>query len=62
MRNQGRIIPKDIIIEHVWDYDAEVMPNSVEVYMRHLRRKVDEGFTPPLLHTVRGFGYKLEAV
>ena len=41
--------------------NAEVLPNSVEVYMRHLRKKVDDGYKPTLLHTVRGFGYKLEA-
>lgn len=61
LRNQGRPISKDMIIAHVWDYDADILPNTVEVYMRYLRTKVDNPFKKPLLHTVRGFGYKLEA-
>lgn len=61
LRNQGRPISKDMIIAHVWDYDADILPNTVEVYMRYLRTKVDAPFKKPLLHTVRGFGYKLEA-
>lgn len=61
LRNQGRPISKDMIIAHVWDYDADILPNTVEVYMRYLRTKVDTPFKKPLLHTVRGFGYKLEA-
>ncbi len=61
LRNQGRPISKDMIIAHVWDYDADILPNTVEVYMRYLRKKVDTPFKKPLLHTMRGFGYKLEA-
>ena len=61
LRNQRRPISKDMIIAHVWDYDADILPNTVEVYMRYLRNKVDKPFKKPLLHTVRGFGYKLEA-
>ncbi|MBP9667661.1 response regulator transcription factor [Candidatus Saccharibacteria bacterium] len=61
LRNQGRPISKDMIIAHVWDYDADILPNTVEVYMRYLRKKIDAPFTKPLLHTMRGFGYKLEA-
>lgn len=62
LRNQGRPIGKDMIIAHVWDYDADILPNTVEVYMRYLRMKIDAPFKKkPLLHTVRGFGYKLEA-
>lgn len=61
LRNQGRPISKDMIIAHVWDYDADILPNTVEVYMRYLRKKVDSPFKEPLLHTMRGFGYKLEA-
>ncbi len=60
MRNPGRPISKDMIIAHVWDYDADILPNTVEVYMRYLRKKVDAPFKTPLLHTMRGFGYKLE--
>lgn len=61
LRNQGRPLSKDMIIAHVWDYDADILPNTVEVYMRYLRTKIDTHFKKPLLHTVRGFGYKLEA-
>lgn len=61
LRNQNRPISKDVIISHVWDYDADVLPNTVEVYVKYLRAKVDVPFKKPLIHTVRGFGYKLEA-
>lgn len=61
MRNPGRILTKDVIIAHVWDYDADVLPNTVEVYMGYLRNKIDKPFRgPSLIQTVRGFGYKLE--
>lgn len=61
MRGAGRILTKDAIISHVWDYDADVLPNTVEVYVKYLRSKIDTPFKTPLIHTVRGFGYKLEA-
>ena len=61
LRNQNRPISKDVIISHVWDYDADVLPNTVEVYIKYLRGKIDVPFKKPLIHTVRGFGYKLEA-
>lgn len=61
LRNQGRPLSKDTIIAHVWDYDADILPNTVEVYIKYLRNKIDVGFDTPLIHTVRGFGYKLQA-
>ena len=63
MRNPGRILTKDAIISHVWDYDADVLPNNVEVYISYLRNKIDKPFPkgPELIHTVRGFGYRLGA-
>lgn len=61
LRNQGRPLPKELIISHVWDYDADILPNTVEVYIKYLRTKVDGPFKTPLIHTVRGFGYKLQA-
>jgi DNA-binding response OmpR family regulator len=61
LRNQGRPLSKDTIIAHVWDYDADILPNTVEVYIKYLRNKIDVGFDAPLIHTVRGFGYKLQA-
>lgn len=61
MRNANVICTKDQIIAHVWDYDADILPNTVEVYIRNLRNKIDVPFNnkKPLIHTVRGFGYKL---
>ncbi len=61
LRNQGRPISKEVIISHVWDYDADILPNTVEVYVKYLRNKIDAPFASSLIHTVRGFGYKLEA-
>jgi DNA-binding response OmpR family regulator len=61
MRNPNRPLSKDVIISHVWDYDADILPNTVEVYVKYLRNKIDAPFDTPLIHTVRGFGYKLEA-
>lgn len=61
LRNQGRPLSKEVIISHVWDYDADILPNTVEVYVKYLRNKIDAPFKSPLIHTVRGFGYKLEA-
>lgn len=60
MRNQNRILSKDNIIGHVWDYDADILPNTLEVYIGYLRGKIEKPFRgPELIHTVRGFGYKL---
>jgi len=61
LRNQNRPLPKELIISHVWDYDADILPNTVEVYIKYLRSKIDQPFETPLIHTVRGFGYKLQA-
>lgn len=61
MRNPKRILTKDNIISHVWDYDADILPNTVEVYVGYLRNKIDKPFKnrPELIKTIRGFGYKL---
>jgi DNA-binding response OmpR family regulator len=59
MRNNERILSKQNIIDHVWDFDADVLPNNVEVYIGYLRNKIDKPFDKPLIHTVRGFGYKV---
>jgi DNA-binding response OmpR family regulator len=62
LRNQGRVISKDKIIGHVWDFDSDILPNTVEAYIGSLRRKIDKPFAgQPLIHTIRGFGYKVEA-
>ncbi len=55
-----KIINKETIIQHVWDYDADILPNTVEVYIGYLRNKIDKPFKgPALIHTKRGFGYYL---
>ncbi|MEO8784880.1 MAG: response regulator transcription factor [Candidatus Saccharimonadales bacterium] len=60
MRNKGRILSKQKIIDHVWDFDADILPNTVEVYMGYLRSKIDKPFKGrDLIKTVRGFGYKM---
>jgi two-component system OmpR family response regulator len=55
----GRIITKDQIMQHVWNYDADILPNTVEVYIGYLRNKLDRPFPdkPTLINTRRGFGY-----
>ncbi len=59
--NPGQVVSKDKIINHLWDEDALVIPNTVEVYMGYLRKKIDTNFPdrPPLIHTIRGFGYRI---
>jgi DNA-binding response OmpR family regulator len=57
MRNSERILSKDILAQHVWDFDADILPNTVEVYVGYLRNKIDKPFGEPLIHTKRGFGY-----
>lgn len=61
MRNAGKIMTKEQIITHVWNYDADILPNTIEVYIRNLRNKIDKPFIKklPLIQTVRGFGYKI---
>lgn len=61
MQHSGQTLSKDTLIAHVWDYDADILPNNVEAYIKQLRKKIDKPFKKPLIHTVRGFGYKLEA-
>lgn len=55
MRQAGQIVSKDQIIAHVWDYESNILPNTIEVYVRNLRKKGIE------VETVRGFGYKIGA-
>lgn len=59
MRHPNQTIPKDTLLTHVWDYERDVLPNTVEVYVGYLRRKIDLPDSTPLLHTVRGIGYRL---
>lgn len=60
MRNQQRIISKNNLLNHVWDFDADVLPHTVEVNVANLRSKVDKPFGKQLIHTVRGFGYTIK--
>jgi two-component system OmpR family response regulator len=60
MRNAGRVVSKTMILSHVWGYDFDPGSNVVDVLVFRLRDKIDRGFTPPLLHTVRGVGYVLK--
>jgi DNA-binding response OmpR family regulator len=59
MRNPGRTLTKDQIIQHVWDFDSDILPNTVEAFVGSLRNKLEKPFPdkPPLFKTVRGFGY-----
>lgn len=62
LRHKNTTVTKEQIINHVWSYDADVLPNSVEVYIKHLREKIDRPFAGSLIQTVRGFGYKIAEV
>lgn len=57
MRNQGKVLSREQIEQHVWDFDYEGGSNMVDVYIRYLRKKLDEGYEKKLIHTVRGTGY-----
>lgn len=58
MRRPGRVLSRAAILEHVWEYSFDPETNVVEVYVNYLRNKVDRGFDTPLIHTVRGAGYR----
>jgi two-component system, OmpR family, response regulator len=61
LRNKNRPLSKNTIMQHVWDYDADILPNTIEVYIKYLRAKIDKPFGGKgLIKTVRGFGYKIE--
>ena len=60
MRNPNRLVTREMAENHVWSYDYEGASNVVDVYIRRLRRKVDETFEPKLIETVRGVGYRLQ--
>lgn len=61
LRHPQEILTKDQIINHVWNYDSNILPNTIEVYIGYLRSKIDKPFkkSPKLIHTIRGFGYKI---
>jgi DNA-binding response OmpR family regulator len=59
LRNAGRAVTRTMIIEHVWDIHFDSVSNVVDVHINTLRNKIDRGFSPTLIHTVRGVGYVL---
>jgi DNA-binding response OmpR family regulator len=59
VRNPNQVLTRTMISEHVWDDEFDSLSNIIDVYIRRLRRKLDEGFQPRLLHTIRGSGYML---
>ncbi len=58
-RNAGQVLSRTMILEHVWDMNQDPMTNVVDVHINRLRKKVDAGFHPSLIHTIRGVGYVL---
>jgi DNA-binding response OmpR family regulator len=61
MRHPGRVLTRTQITDAVWRYDLEALSNVVDIYIHYLRDKIDQGFSRPLIKTVRGVGYKIEA-
>ena len=61
MRHAGRVLTRTQIVDSVWRYDLEALSNVVDIYIHYLRDKIDQGFAHPLIKTVRGVGYKIEA-
>jgi heavy metal response regulator len=59
MRNRGKALSRTMIVEHVWDMEYDGLTNIVDVYIRHLRSKIDDNFPVKMIHTVRGTGYML---
>ena len=59
IRNKGKILSRERIEDHIWNYDYEGGTNVIDVYIRYLRKKIDDSYTPKLIHTIRGLGYVL---
>ncbi len=60
MRNQSKVLTRTMIAEHVWDYNFDTFTNVIDVYINHLRKKIDKDHPKKLLHTLRGVGYVLK--
>mgnify|MGYP006432280033 CR=1 FL=1 len=60
MRNQEKVLTRTMIAEHVWDYNFDTFTNVIDVYVNHLRKKIDKNFPAKLLHTLRGVGYVMK--
>jgi hypothetical protein len=61
MISGGKLVSRTRILEQVWGYSSDPLTNVVDVYIRQLRKKIDEGHEPKLIKTVRGFGYRLDS-
>ena len=61
MRHAGQVVTRTMLLENVWDYHFDPQTNVIDVHISKLRQKIDAGFHPPLLHTLRGAGYRLDA-
>lgn len=61
MRHPNQVVTREMIEQHIWNYDFECESNVIDVYVRRLRRKIDDSFAVKLLLTVRGVGYRLQA-
>lgn len=59
MRHAGQVVTRTMLLENVWDYHFDPQTNVIDVHISRLRSKIDKGFTPPLLHTIRGAGYMI---
>ena len=59
MQNEGIVLSRDKLEQHIWNYDFTGGSNVIDVYIRHLRKKIDDGFETKLIHTIRGHGYIL---
>ena len=59
MRQAGRVVTRTMLLEAVWDYHFDPQTNVIDVHISRLRQKIDQGFATPVLHTVRGAGYRL---
>jgi len=57
LRKQGKVLTRTMIAEHVWDYNFDTFTNVIDVYVNHLRKKIDKNYSQKLLHTLRGVGY-----
>jgi two-component system OmpR family response regulator len=60
MRNPGTILTRNMILEHIWEITTDPFTNTVDVHIRYLRRKIDDGFKKKLIKTIHGYGYKIE--
>jgi heavy metal response regulator len=61
MRHPNQVLSRTVIAEHIWNYDFDNATNVIDVHVKNLRKKIDEGYEPKLIHTVRGAGYRISA-